>query len=1752
MASQPRIRRGATYPAPVALAAAESCPRVRLRRVAVAAAALAAAAVLALGGAAAYAASQPTCGLEEHEHASACYESVLACGYEEGEELEDGSAHEHAEECYTQELSCGLAEHAHSESCYSEQEELLGAVVAAVTGEDAEESGSAAAADEDADEDETFNGYIKSESLQVSVADGYGALDAVEYDDDGNAVEDEAGNDSSTSNGTVRTFDDVVYTFSMLAELRDSSSDAIGTATFCMKVTMELDLYEAKFDIDKMTWAESTGNWQINYYDNAGDLVCAQTEDGLVSADGTELDSFNDIVGTAAESDASEATLETTYGSKVASQELVASIDKSSDTSGLEIENWKCFIYVMAAASDTEISPKFSFYLQGNESNLNASGQAEASTLDMANSGDTGSTVVSVTAAQRYNVYLGGASRIRAGSFDFTTGALATDDSNASDVLYGVLYRQGFSIMLFNETVDENVLSLEEKGLMGVELPVGTVSLTLSLSTGSLPSGFDAGDFQSVLWDYCANETLSPGAVGLWNRTLNFSSVNSTISSVPKTCSGQKSTSATGDCYDGGTWSITALSDGSTRTSAGTQTSTTYTFTVSGFDFDFDTWHFPSYTTIDAAAYTGTFTSCLFDVLQAFPEELASSSMNKSFSLKAEVGALEVNGMSISIDDEKACTSDNLGGSSDNSRTTTVTTYISPSVSYYYHYKSFGSSGSNYYVSGSNNYAYNWAAYGAYGFTAETYIPVGTNDSGMYLKDMNVLQLFDSEALEVYTGRDAYFSTSSLQGTTGTLSVLYAADPLKPEGYDTNVSDDLSRMASVCEEDMIYFESLDELEAAGYVCVGVLGELRDCTVTSGNYSYNVPVRMRVYTKSSELAYEASGNEEDLELVSTSQKVGTRSVITTYWAYDEGEDVLEGVSWAGAAITSKNVAASLTADGIDNYILASNGTAIDLSTCGDYYLRSKNTSTTYKGAEILPVAYKTIADIELENVVTGKSEDVTFNVSDGETDVRYTVTVSTYYNEDNGTNPYTTADLTAEVALDEGVSLDAGTFILVFDGQEYALSAGRTESTAVTTVQIEYEGQTYDIVVTAVLDGDATGVTFTLEGMPLNAEAQLVFDGELTALVEDGKTYTATVAASGTNDERYQSSSSGFGNYDSASFDVVSLELVGIQESSGASVVEYGDEVSFTLAIISISDTSAENVTFMDILPYLEDDCLSNLGEGTYALSSVTIDFTDAEETYDAVSSTGVGLYLTQDDDVRSYTEKTVTENSDGTVSTTSQMSSALTTVLTADDGSFVDVLGSAWRAATLTAGDEGSSLTCDVADEDADALALYVYLSTLSAHETVTVTFTLDPVTNIEAASDEDYQEVGDYYANRFYKGKIDGASCLSSNIATTQVAKRTISGTVWEDADYDGVYDEGELLLSDVNVSLYRTDASSFDSDGNGYPQLKGVSGSDGETLAGLNSSGQLYAAYDVYGSVLAAKDVYKSRAGVVTTDEDGGYCFDDLEAGTYLVVIYADEYAESYVATVQDAGSDDSTDSDFVVATGSVVVGPDYSCDLLASSSLELPTAEELDEDDAGALYEVTDVDAGLVSSGTFSFTKTDSASSAEVLEGAVFALYAWTGSGEADTASLVTYDASDDYASTSDGWELVATATSDEDGIVALAGLLPGESVRLVEVVAPGGYVRPAGQWALTVASTSTGVASIEIGTAVYETDAQMPLAFGVYDEDADAATEYYLPNRAATVLPSSGGSWPWLAGVALLALAAAFALAGRGRRGAHSRR
>lgn len=129
------------------------------------------------------------------------------------------------------------------------------------------------------------------------------------------------------------------------------------------------------------------------------------------------------------------------------------------------------------------------------------------------------------------------------------------------------------------------------------------------------------------------------------------------------------------------------------------------------------------------------------------------------------------------------------------------------------------------------------------------------------------------------------------------------------------------------------------------------------------------------------------------------------------------------------------------------------------------------------------------------------------------------------------------------------------------------------------------------------------------------------------------------------------------------------------------------------------------------------------------------------------------------------------------------------------------------------------------------------------------------------------------------------------ANYHSEQALLGSIGDKVWKDLDGDGIQDDGEWGVEGVTVNLLDADMNIIET---------------------------------------------------VTTDEDGMYLFDELEAGDYYVQFVE---LDGYDFTDQDSGNDDNVDSD---------AGNDGKTDLI-----ELAAGEHIDDVDAGLVRESKDCD-------------------------------------------------------------------------------------------------------------------------------------------------------------------------------------------------
>jgi hypothetical protein len=299
-----------------------------------------------------------------------------------------------------------------------------------------------------------------------------------------------------------------------------------------------------------------------------------------------------------------------------------------------------------------------------------------------------------------------------------------------------------------------------------------------------------------------------------------------------------------------------------------------------------------------------------------------------------------------------------------------------------------------------------------------------------------------------------------------------------------------------------------------------------------------------------------------------------------------------------------------------------------------------------------------------------------------------------------------------------------------------------------------------------------------------------------------------------------------------------------------------------------------------------------------------------------------------------------------------------------------------------------------------------------------------------------------------------------------------TISGRTWNDADEDGIRDEGETVYAGATVELMDStgatvlDWTTTDNDGvyrfeaaaGDYrvrfqapasmtftPQGQGGDEEDSDAGPGTGQTASFSVAWDqdaehldagfvsFYGSISGnvfldndgsgtrnSGDVPSSsftvrllnasfnEVGSTTPDSNGVYTFTDLTPGDYHVEVVA---ALPYVFTAQDSGSDDTADSDID------------------------PTFGQTDVIALGANQDLAHIDAGLLPPGTVSGQVFEDTDQDGVRDG-----------GESGVADVWVYL----YDGTS---ALIASVQTDGTGAYSFAGLVPAGANYYMQFAPPG---------------------------------------------------------------------------------------------------
>lgn len=952
-------------------------------------------------------------------------------------------------------------------------------------------------------------------ALQNEVNQCFVSAYAIDERIDGSAPfdkDDARGNDSSSDNGIVRSFDSLNYTLKYTTALRDENVEGVDSAYVMVDFVLPCDPSVAAFNMDTLQW-------------------CLNPETVYTYEDGT----------TSTEWDMDK----TVVSQRLTGQRWLRNTDAINAIPGTG--TLSVGIDVKLAPNAYELHPSFTIWMEGNA-------EEEKQTVE--------DTVV-VTAAPKFDIDVERNTQADVlGYYDADTGEAYVDRQNASD-MYGRLQGYAVALRLYNDSA--------EKGMRGIEIPVGDI--TFDLRMYETKNGVDVSyeeEYQPFFWDYRMNTAIGDTVIGGNGR--NMAPLGQRIAS--NTTWGNNMPYNTGDsplysCYDGG--NMTMVQDASDPN--------LLHVTLSGYEFDKMNIQFPNRDKSDSAQTIadniGFFSVGYLQTICRFPTDVEET---ENLMIGLEASNLRAESMSGDI-----VTTDVL--LSNNVRNATVTTFPKGTHNKrnFYATNRWNTLGTPY---GSGN-AYAYIGQDLYMASYMTF----AGDS--YISGTNILQKFDDKVLEIPAGTTDYkwCDLSNAESELGYVNTLFAAKPDKTGWVDD------TEMNDTREEQLIYFDSIDELNAAGYTCVGVLYEVRDSRIFPYNEGGGINLRIEVHIKEDTPSGTVAMMKNDV------RSWGADNVCNFSWkevSYDAFIDAygLGAGSWSSGSFTDGYVYP--TYETYTNYerVVYRNGTIV-----------SGHTNSYNGGNSLLVISNEVGVNIQV-NDMNGDERKHVYDLDAGERTA--TFLVSPVMSLDTANDEVTVSDIRDTVSL--GVTLPKDLHF-----QETGVSV------------------TPDEVV--VYPDGTTSIFWTFEDVrvidgiqPIIFSALIGDEGTPNDVVNNQALSVETVITS-SNDVREISTANG--KIANTSISVVRLAASSVTKRALASVVEAGDEIGFRLRYSNTSDETAENVKLYDILSYAGDTMGSDF-TGGYRFDRMTVDYSHANRTFESQGNTA-RLQVTTDEKARENT-----------------------------------------------------------------------------------------------------------------------------------------------------------------------------------------------------------------------------------------------------------------------------------------------------------------------------------------------------------------------------------------------------------------------------------------------------------------------------------------------------------------------------------
>ncbi len=1342
--------------------------------------------------------------------------------------------------------------------------------------------------------DESALSYKAYVSLNLDrIHDGTSPWNAEQDPDDGK------GKDVNDHNKFVRTFDTVTYDlYTVVNPINQDVADIGGWVYF--EAELEKDPVEVRLVTDE---AE---NWltdvKITYYDDNNQEV-----------PGHDLNKWGE-----------SSTAEDAYHTGIVKQ--VLSGYKQIDGTGRDSYSFsgKIVAEVYAAKNGDTFGPVFSAWHMADKDDPETKNTDNIGkkTGNAKNSVSKDETQVTVSAKPMYDIEVSSDGR-----------TYGVDEADERNDLINIFKDVDVSVMLRNED--------PTMGLKGIELPKGELTFDLTLYETDC-SEEKYPDLYPQMWDYTENGIMysEDGTAGVYTndngtyiyghnqKDLSVHNPNLYTSSAPADAAAGRSITIPDNYkvgenafYDGGTWTLRMEAQSQVKYAPGTLNSVKYKVTINDYDFDLNKFAFPdryiggSESTISKSQ--GYFTAAHIQVYARVPKVLKDNNGKtpggqvKSVKLLALASNLSVQSLSGTAVNTEVI--DRVAGNdpfTGDWATANRNNYYSSDTTLY----DVGSFGKTVTLTqiGSDRYYLNMLTSDGnidetdgqdavvwQGDKLRVWARVDHQNNERNIGSINILQKFDTSVFTVLSGnigiawnRGGKVTIDKAGLNSGeTVNYLYGVDPGCPGGWNSRTPDGLKRMNAIHEENLIYFNSLEDLENVNkerqkknqkpYECTAVLIEARNLHfpgIPMSIVSFGIPVQVKDSAKAGETyatieSARAWGTEDNKgnKLPQPTTFEGTVCVYDANRAdsleplkqlpdgFELGSSPgqeLEGVSGSGYYDGMSPV---LPVPDYKNYsyIKAKEGMLFTQRKEGEGSIGGRQWGQT-----ILVLSCVPRVDINSDSTRVYKG---------GET-AEFDLNVAADITKSSGDK---NVDVKNTENLEVTLKPDAG---LTFSGKDYfsceGISGDRVvgEDGKVTLTNVtcygsdgkEYTAEKIEVYVDAEgklhIDGIPRGTT--LKG--LKVKAQIGSNIESGAYTVDAEIRRKPNGA--TEGTEQVPLTKRAGTLDSATINVTRNGDTQLSKVVDKNRIEVNDEIVYTITYKNLSGSIIDEMYLYDPLPYNGDDRESSFN-GTYTVTGAAVavvaksrwDMIDHDGIDGVLKNTCISGYVKNPKELKLLVGYIGSETDCEDSNTTNRKKHSLITSWEKNvDGQYP--VEQQMNGFKKMENDDPADITGIV--NKAGAVALKI--ENLRPQMGVRVYVRIKTTGN----------NGGDVYKNQasvwIKNNKVDTFKEMNSHRVSTDVVQRGISGVVWYDWNQDGKRDEEEPLLSGVEVKLLKETGTGREQ----YPANR--------RGASLTS---------------------------VKTDINGAYSFNYLDSGKYTVVFGGTELDEYSGATSYRAPGADFT---------------------------------------------------------------------------------------------------------------------------------------------------------------------------------------------------------------------------------------------------